>query len=161
MKKIAIYPGSFDPITIGHVEIMEKAAKLFDLVYVVVCVNPSKPEATFDVDERVKMIKASTKDLLNVKVDKHRGRALEYAKRVGACAMVRGVRNTIDFSNEITQYHFNHHMNKDIETVILFPNAESLYISSSSIKELAEINSDFKEYVPAEAYEMIKNKLCK
>ena len=161
MRKVAIYPGSFDPITIGHVEIMEKAAKLFDEVYVVVCVNPSKPQATFSADERVTMIKASTKHIKNLKVDKFFGKSLDYAEKVGAVAMIRGVRNTKDFENEISQYHFNHHMNRNIETVIIFPNAESLYIASSSVKELALIKADFKEYVPKAAYPLIKAKLCK
>jgi len=161
MKKIAIYPGSFDPLTIGHVEIMEKAAKIFDEVYVVVCVNPSKPPATFTVEERLEMIEKSAKYINNVKIDKHFGRALDYAERVGAVAMIRGIRNTRDLENEITQYHFNHQMNRDIETVIIFPNAESLYISSSSIKELAQIKSDFRKYVPKGAYEIIKKRLCK
>lgn len=161
MARIAIYPGSFDPITIGHAEIMEKAAKLFDKVYVVVCVNPNKPEASFTADERVAMIKKVVADYPNIKVDKHSGTALSYAERVGAVAMIRGVRNPSDFSNEITQYHFNHNMNKNIETVILFPSAESLYISSSSIKELCEIKAEFKKYVPKEVYKDIKARLAK
>lgn len=161
MKKIAIYPGSFDPITIGHVEIMEKAAKLFDEVYVVVCINPNKPKSTFTADERVEMIKASSAHIKNIKVDKFFGKSLDYAAKVGAVAMIRGVRNTVDFENEISQYHFNHHMNCNIETIILFPDAGSLYISSSSIKELALIHADFKEYVPEAAYEQIKDKLTK
>lgn len=161
MKRTAIYPGSFDPITVGHAEIMKKAAKLFDEVYVVVCVNPNKDAAAFTADERVEMIKACVKDLPNIKVDKFVGISLHYAKQVRACAMIRGVRNTADFEKEISQYHFNHHMNRDIETVILFPDAESLFISSTSIKELATINADFHEYVPAEVYERIKNKLCR
>ncbi len=159
MPRIAIYPGSFDPITIGHAEIMQKASRLFDKVYVVVCVNPNKPDASFSADERVNMIRKVVDKLDNVQVDKHKGTALSYAEKVGACAMIRGVRNTADFANEITQYHFNHNMNKNVETVILFPDAQSLYVSSSSIKELATIKADFSQYVPSEVYAEIKARL--
>lgn len=160
MRRTAIYPGSFDPITVGHFEIIKKAAKLFDRVYVVVCVNPDKV-STFTPDERVEMIKACVAGIPNVSVDKYFGLSLNYAEKIKACAMIRGVRDTTDFQKEITLYHFNHHMNRNIETVILFPDAENMFISSSSIKDLATVKADFKEYVPACAYELIKKRLCK
>jgi len=161
MPRIAVYPGSFDPITNGHEEIVRKASKLFDIVYVVVCVNPKKLISAFTVDERVAMLEATCKKYPNVKIDRHYGIAVEYAANKGAIALIRGVRNPQDFENEITQYYFNHNMEPDIETVVLLPDVTSLYISSSWVRELAMFDADFKPYVPAESYDTIRNKLCK
>jgi pantetheine-phosphate adenylyltransferase len=158
-KKIAIYPGSFDPVTRGHIEIVAKAASVFDEVYVVVCVNAQKPASTFTVEERVEMLRLATQRFPNVLVDKHFGMAVEYATQRGAKVMIRGVRNPRDFENEITQYHFNHYINSSIETMILFPNVESLYVSSSSIKELASFSHDFYDFVPPEIYDYLKVRL--
>jgi len=126
---------------------------------VVVCVNAQKPASTFTVEERVEMLRLATQRFPNVLVDKHFGMAVEYATQRGAKVMIRGVRNPRDFENEITQYHFNHYINSSIETMILFPNVESLYVSSSSIKELASFSHDFYDFVPPEIYDYLKVRL--
>ncbi len=161
MTKIAVYTGSFDPITRGHEEIMKKASRIFDKVYVVVCINRTKPVASFTVEERLQMLQKVTAKYNNLEADVHYGMAVEYATKVGAVAMIRGVRNARDFDNEITQYYFNHQIKAGIETVVLMPDVHSLYISSSAIKELASFQRDFSKYVPAEIYEQIREKLCK
>jgi pantetheine-phosphate adenylyltransferase len=161
MKRIAVYPGSFDPITIGHLQIIEKACRLFDEVHLIVANNVKKPATTFSVAERIEMIKASTKHVKNIKIDSFDGRTLTYAESVKACAIIRGLRNARDFDNELTMYYFNHNMNPAIETVILLPSADSLFISSSYIKELALIKANFSKYVPKEAYQTIFKKLNK
>lgn len=163
MKRIAIYPGSFDPITNGHAEIIDKARNLFEYVYVVVCINPTKPGATFSIEERVAMIKEVIlrKNYDNVEVEFYYGAAVDYAASKNAIAMVRGVRNARDFDSEITQYYFNHNINPDIETVVLMPHVDSLYVSSSSVKEIASFGGDFKDYVPTCIYQFIQNKLNK
>lgn len=161
MTKIAIYPGSFDPITRGHEEIMKKASRLFDKVYVVVCVNANKPAALFSIEERVEMLKKVTAKYPNLEVSSYVGMAVDYAVKVGAVAMIRGVRNAKDFDAEITQYYFNHKINRNIETVVLMPDVQSLYVSSSAVKELASFNRDFSKFVPAEIYEEVKARLVK
>jgi pantetheine-phosphate adenylyltransferase len=161
MKRIAVYPGSFDPITIGHLEIIEKACRLFDEVHLVVANNLQKPTATFSIEERLNMVKLATTKIKNLKVNSFDGRMLSYAEKVKAIAIIRGLRNSKDFDNELTMYYFNHQMNPNIETVILLPNADSLFISSTYIKELAMIKADFSKYVPKEVHTLIKNKLTK
>jgi pantetheine-phosphate adenylyltransferase len=161
MPKIAIYPGSFDPITRGHEEIMQKASKLFDQVYVVVCINSNKPNSLFTSEERLAMLKKVTAKYPNIEADSYEGMAFNYAIKKGAVAMIRGVRNARDFDAEIAQYYFNHKINRTIETVILMPDVTSLYISSSAVKELASFNRNFSKFVPVEIYDDIKDKLAK
>lgn len=161
MKRIAVYPGSFDPITIGHLEIINKACRLFDEVHLVVANNLQKPASTFSIKERIEMVKLSTKGIANLKVSSFDGRMLSYAEKVKAVAIIRGLRNSKDFDNELTMYYFNHQMNPKVETVILLPNVESLFISSTYIKELAMIDSDFSKYVPKQVHKLIKAKLTK
>lgn len=163
MKRIAVYPGTFDPITNGHAEIIYKASNLFEHVHVVVCVNPTKPKATFSIDERVAMIKEVIRcaKYTNVEVDFYYGAAVDYAADKNAVAMIRGVRNARDFDNEITQYYFNHNINPKIETVVLMPLVDSLYVSSSSVKELASFGGNFELYVPSCIYQHIHKKLSK
>ena len=158
MKKIAVYPGSFDPITNGHLEIIQKAAKLFDKIYVIICINKSKTNSFFTLEERVEMLKIITKDIKNVEVDVHYGLAMDYATKVNANALVKGVRNAKDFDYEITQYHFNHAINNKIETVVFLPDVSSLYISSSAIKELMSFHADYTNYVPKEIIPYLKKK---
>jgi len=158
MKKIAVYPGSFDPITNGHLEIIQKAAKLFDKVYVIICINKSKSSALFTIDERLSMLKEITKDIENVEVDIHYGLAMDYATKVNANALVKGVRNAKDFDYEITQYHFNQQINSKIETVVFLPDVSSLYISSSAVKELMSFHAEYSMYVPKEILNTLKEK---
>lgn len=160
MSRTVVYTGSFDPITRGHEEIIKKASRLFDTVYVVTCVNTNK-KSSFTINERVEMLKKVTAKYSNVIADSYEGLAVDYARKVKAIAMIRGVRNAKDFDDEISQYYFNHKIDKNIETIVLMPDVHSLYISSSAIKELAAFNQDFSKYVPSEICEEIKARLCK
>lgn len=147
MIKKAIYPGSFDPLSNGHIDIIERIAKLFESVFVVVAVNPNK-RYIFTADERVEMIKKATAHLNNVTVEKSDLILVDYVRSKGEAVIIRGVRNVNDYLNEITMYQFNHTSDPNIETMIMFPSSDNLFISASYIKELALFNADISPYVP-------------
>ncbi|MDD4153995.1 MAG: pantetheine-phosphate adenylyltransferase [Bacilli bacterium] len=147
MIKKAIYPGSFDPLSNGHIDIIERVAKLFESVFVVVAVNPNK-RYIFTADERVEMIKKATAHLNNVTVEKSDLILVDYVRSKGEAVIIRGVRNVNDYLNEITMYQFNHTSDPNIETMIMFPSSDNLFISASYIKELALFNADISPYVP-------------
>lgn len=151
--KIAIYAGSFDPISNGHLDIIHRAAKLFDKLYVLVTLNINKKH-TFTADEKIAMIKKVV-HLDNVIVDKTDDLVVRYAKKVNANFIVRGLRNIKDFESEISLYHYNKYLDDNIETVVLFPSHRFTYISSSLIKELVYYDVDISEYVPNELIEPI------
>lgn len=144
---IAIYPGSFDPISNGHLDIIERSAKVFDKLYVLVSVNPAK-NYVFTDDERTMMLKEATKHIDNVIVEASSKLVLDYAKSVGATVIIRGLRNFIDYQNEITLFQFNRSIDSNIDTFILFPSQDNLFLSSSAIKELVMFDSDISKYVP-------------
>lgn len=156
--KVAVYPGSFDPISNGHLDIIERSAKVFDTVYVLVSVNPNK-KYIFSVEERVFMLKTATKHIANVVVEASPNLVLDYAKEKKASVIIRGLRNFIDYQNEITLFQFNRSIDNNIDTFILFPSQDNLFLSSSSIKELVMFNSDISKYVPEGLSEYITNKL--
>lgn len=156
--KIAVYPGSFDPISNGHLDIIRRAAKVFDKLYVVVSVNPVK-NYCFTTEERVYMLKTATKDLENVIIEYDDGLVLNYAKARKANVIIRGMRNILDYENEISLFQFNHTIDSSIDTFVLFPSSNNLFLSSSSIKELVKFNSDITPYVPAELVNYIKEKI--
>lgn len=145
--RIAVYPGSFDPISNGHIDIIKRASKIFDKLYVVVSVNPVK-NYCFTAEERVWMIKESIKDLENVEVESDDGLVLNFAKKHNADVIIRGLRNIMDYENEITLFQFNRTIDKNIDTFVLFPSTDNLFLSSSSIKELVKFDSDISPYVP-------------
>lgn len=154
MKTIAIYPGSFDPISNGHLDIIQRTSIIFDKVYVVVGVNPKK-KYIFNDDERVMMLEKATKHLKNIIIEKSDELVVDYASKKGDSVLVRGVRNVFDYENEITMYQFNHALNPNIETIIMFPSANNLFVSASYIKELALFNADISPYVPKGLAEFI------
>lgn len=156
--KIAVYPGSFDPISNGHLDIIQRAAKVFDKLYVVVSVNPVK-NYCFTTEERVYMLKTATKNLNNVIIEYDDGLVLNYAKARNANVIIRGMRNILDYENEISLFQFNHTIDSSIDTFVLFPSSNNLFLSSSSIKELVKFNSDISPYVPAELVEYIREKI--
>lgn len=156
--KIAVYPGSFDPISNGHLDIIQRAAKVFDKLYVVVSVNPVK-NYCFTTEERVYMLKTATKNLDNVIIEYDDGLVLNYAKTRNANVIIRGMRNILDYENEISLFQFNHTIDSSIDTFVLFPSSNNLFLSSSSIKELVKFNSDISPYVPAELVEYIREKI--
>ncbi len=147
MKKIGIYPGSFDPITIGHIDIIERASKLFDEVVVLLAVNPNKT-CRFDVPTRLEMLKESLKEFANVRVDYYSGLTMEYAKQIGAKALIRGLRVVSDFEYEWSLSAANEFINKDIEMVFLMAHKELAFISSSTIDELYKSGVDISSLVP-------------
>ena len=134
--KTAIYPGSFDPITIGHIDIVKRSAMMFDEVIVVILNNMAK-QPLFTSEERCLLASESLKELSNVKVDVFNGLTLAYARQVNACALIRGIRNSLDFEYEQQQAFSNRHIDPDIETVFLMSDPAYSFISSSAVKEFA------------------------
>ncbi len=147
--KTAICPGSFDPVTIGHIDIIHRAAKLFDKVIVCVMINRSKSSGLFSVEERVELLRRSLADVDNVEIEMHCGLLAEYAKEKGACAVVKGLRAVSDFEYEFQQALTNKKLNPELETVFLTANAENMYLSSSVVKQVCEFGGDISEFVPA------------
>lgn len=156
--KIAVYPGSFDPVSNGHIDIIKRAAKIFDKLYVLVSVNPVK-KYCFTTIERVNMLRETTKDLENVIVESDDRLVLKYAKEKNANVIIRGLRNIIDYENEISLFQFNRSIDPSIDTFVLFPSSNNLFLSSSSIKELVKFGSDISPYVPKELVEFITKKI--
>lgn len=147
MASIAVCPGSFDPITYGHLDIIKRGAKVFDQLYVVVLNNSSK-NPLFTVDERIDLIKEVTKDLPNVKVDEFHGLLIEYAKSVNASAIIRGLRAVSDFEYEMQITSMNRVLDEDIETFFVMTNNQYSFLSSSIVKEVAQYNAKISELVP-------------
>ena len=150
--RTAICPGSFDPITNGHLAVIRRAAKLFDRVIVAVMVNVRKPVGLFTAEERVELIKRCTKDLENVEVDFSGGLLADYAREKNAVAIVKGVRAVSDFEDEFQQALTNKQLNPDVETVFITADAEHMYLSSSLVKQICELgaNIDMTKFVPEE-----------
>lgn len=153
-QRIAICPGSFDPITVGHLDIIRRAAAMFDHVIVAVLLNDKKTY-TFSVEDRVAMINDSIAGLTNVSVESHSGLLAEYAKEKGASAIVKGLRAMSDFEYEFQMALTNKKLNPDVETVFLTTSAENMYVSSSVVRQVASLGGDVKEFVPDAIYEKI------
>lgn len=144
--KQAVYPGSFDPISNGHLDIIRRAAKVFSTLYVLVSVNPNK-KYLFTTEERVWMIKTATKDIPNVIIEAGEELVVSYAQKKDNASIIRGVRNANDYQAEIALYQFNHAINANIETLVMFPSYNNLFVTSSAIKELALFGNDITPYV--------------
>lgn len=144
-----VYPGSFDPISKGHFDIIKRAASLFDEVHVLVSFNIEK-KYDFTTEERVEMIKKVTKEFKNVVVYPSNGLVVEYAKENNINAIIRGIRNINDYEQEYRLSQFNKQLNNNIETLIMFPETALSFVSSSSIKEFVKHNVDITPYVPEE-----------
>jgi pantetheine-phosphate adenylyltransferase len=147
LASIAVCPGSFDPITYGHLDIIRRGAKVFDMVYVVVLNNSAK-NPLFTVEERINLIKEVTKDMPNVKVDEFAGLLIDYAKSVNANAILRGLRAVSDFEYEMQITSMNRVLNEDIETFFIMTNNQYSFLSSSIVKEVAKYNGKITELVP-------------
>jgi pantetheine-phosphate adenylyltransferase len=152
-----IYPGSFDPITNGHLDLIKRASSLCDTLYIVIGNNINK-KYFFSVEDRIRMIKEATKNLNNVIIDSTNDLIVQYAKDNGIDVIVRGFRNTSDFEIEQEMYYFNDNLDSKIETIVLFSKLENIHISSSNIKELSRFNKDISKYVPKIVVEYLKNK---
>jgi pantetheine-phosphate adenylyltransferase len=156
-KKIALYAGSFDPVTLGHLDIMKRAADVFDEVYVGLFVNTTK-KSWFTVDEKEQLILENLADCPNVKVVKNSLKlTVDVAKELGANFLIRGVRNVRDFEYEKEIARLNHELS-GIETVLLFSDAKYEHMSSSMIKEIFTFNGDISLYVPDNVLTMMKEK---
>ena len=156
MKK-AVYPGSFDPITNGHIDILKRALEIFDEVTILIAENPDK-KSRFSVKERIEMIKEATKSLKGVKVDSTEGLTVSYAKKIGATHLIRGLRAVTDFEYEFSLAAANHYIDKSIDIVFFMANSESSFISSSMIDGLNSENVDISNLVPDSVLKMYKKK---
>jgi pantetheine-phosphate adenylyltransferase len=157
MTSIAVCPGSFDPITLGHLDIIKRGAKVFDQVYVVVLNNSSK-QPLFDVNERIDLIREVTKEISNVKVDSFQGLLVDYAKSVNANAILRGLRAVSDFEYEMQITSMNRVLNEEIETFFVMTNNQYSFLSSSIVKEVAKYNGNISELVPVPVKEALIEK---
>ncbi|KIV70656.1 pantetheine-phosphate adenylyltransferase [Bacillus mycoides] len=157
MTSIAISSGSFDPITLGHLDIIKRGAKVFDEVYVVVLNNSSK-KPFFSVEERLELIREATKDIPNVKVDSHSGLLVEYAKMRNANAILRGLRAVSDFEYEMQITSMNRKLDENIETFFIMTNNQYSFLSSSIVKEVARYGGSVVDLVPPIVERALKDK---
>ncbi|WP_423409940.1 pantetheine-phosphate adenylyltransferase [Heyndrickxia sp. MSNUG] len=157
MARIAVCPGSFDPVTFGHLDIITRAAKVFDELYVVVLNNSSK-QPLFSVDERIELIKMVTKNIPNAKVDSFQGLLVDYAESVNANAIIRGLRAVSDFEYEMQITSMNRVLNDKIETFFIMTNNQYSFLSSSIVKEVAKYDGKISELVPPEVEEALISK---
>ena len=147
--KIAIYPGSFDPVTSGHLNIIRRAANIFDKLIVCVMVNAGK-NPMFTQEERAELIRRVTGDLPNVEVDCSDELLADYARRRGSCVILKSLRAGSDFENEFQMALINHKINPDLDTMFLTASSEYMYLSSSAVKELGTYGVDLSDFLPAE-----------
>ena len=151
---IAIYPGSFDPITNGHLDILKSGSEIFDKVIIAVSYNVNK-KGFLTVDERVNLIKESVTSFKNVEVDSFEGLTVEYAKKKGADVLLRGLRTSFDFEYELQLSQANNALDKDLKTVFLITKPEYNFISSSMVREILANKGDISKFVPAPVYEYL------
>ncbi len=155
---IAICPGSFDPITKGHIDIINRACKLFDKVVVLVLTNPQKVN-TFSMQERCELIKKAVGDNPKISVDGYSGLLADYAKSIGATAIVKGLRAMSDFEYEFQMALTNKKLNPNLETVFLTSSAENMYLSSSMVRQVAQFGGDISIFLPEEIVKDVENVL--
>lgn len=161
MKKItAIYPGTFDPVTNGHLDIIERASKLFDKVIITVAVNSSK-KPLFTKEERLDMIKNVTKKFKNVTVDVFDGLLVAYAKKKKASVIIRGLRAISDFDYEFQIALTNRKLEPEVNTIFLMPSEKYSFLNSSLVRELASFKANVKEFVPDYVFKKLKEKYRK
>ncbi len=159
MKRIAVCPGSFDPVTKGHLDIITRASHLFDEVVVLVSKNMMKQHACFTTQERRDMIETVTRNLPNVRVDVSEGLLADYVREVGAIAIVKGLRAVSDFEYEFQMALANRELYAGAETVFLTTTAENMYLSSSLVKQIAAFGGDISQSIPPEILEFIQKRL--
>lgn len=162
MKQTAICPGSFDPVTMGHLDIISRACKIFDHIIVAVPVNPQK-HFSFSVEERMELLQRVCDDagLRNVEIDEVRGLLADYAMEKGAMVVVKGLRAVSDFEYEFQQALANKKLNPQLETMFLPTSSDNMFLSSSVVKQIAGFGGDISHFVPDCILETIKDRLCK
>ena len=156
--KIAICPGSFDPVTLGHLDIISRASRLFDKVLVAVLCNSSK-NPSFTVEERMELLRQVTAGYDNVEVDSFQGLLVDYAKEKGAVAVVKGLRAVSDFEYEFQMSMINKKLYSEVETVYLNTSQDYMYLSSSVVKQIASFGGDISNFVPEKIHDKIVDRL--
>lgn len=157
---IAVYPGSFDPITIGHYDIISRASKIFDKLYVIVMINPDK-KPLFSAEERVELIRKSLSGINNVEVCIYDGLLVDIARKVGAGVIVKGLRAVSDYEYEFQMALCNRRLAPDVETVFLTTSAENMFLSSSAVKQIARFGGSISDFVPAAVSAEIYDRLVR
>lgn len=157
MNRTALYPGSFDPPTNGHCDIISRAAKLFDRLVVAVALNPAK-NYFFSVKERMEMVEEIIKKYSNTQVDNFSGLLVEYAERIGAVTIIRGLRALSDFEYEFELALMNRHLNKNVDTIFMMTDEHYSFIRSSLVKEVARFGGDISDKVPPVVERYLKDK---
>ena len=155
MKRTVVCPGSFDPVTLGHIDIISRAAKMFDKVIVAVLVNSSK-KPSFTTEERIELLRKALAGFDNIQIESFDGLLAEYARKTGANAVVRGLRAVSDFEYEFQMSLTNKKLNPDLETIFLTSRAEYMFLSSSIVKQIATLNGDITNFVPECIHDEIK-----
>lgn len=158
--KTAVYPGSFDPITSGHLNIIRRAANIFDKLIVCVMVNAGK-NPMFTLEEREELIRRVTQDLPNVEVDCSNELLADYARRRGSCVIVKGLRAGSDFENEFQMALVNRKINPELDTMFLTADSQYMYLSSSMVKELGHYGAELSDFLPEEIIPDFRRKLGK
>ncbi len=152
-----VYPGSFDPVTVGHVDVVSRAAALFEKVIVAVYATPSK-NLLFDADERVDLFRKSVRGLSNVEVTKFEGLVVNHAKEVGAKVIIRGLRSGSDFEYEFDMAIMNRRLESDVDMVFFMTSQENMFVSASLLKEVARLGGDVKGMLPDHVIEAVNHK---
>ena len=157
--RTVIYPGSFDPLTNGHLDIVQRAAKLFDKVIIAVANNERK-KPLFSLRERLELVQKAIKDLQNVEADSFNNLLVEFAEKRGACAVIRGLRAVSDFEFELQLALMNRKLNGRIETIFMMPGAAYTFLSSRIVKEVARLGGDVSAFVPEHVQKALKEKFA-
>ncbi|MGQ9569795.1 MAG: pantetheine-phosphate adenylyltransferase [bacterium] len=155
--RVLLYPGTFDPITLGHLDVIKRALNLADKLVVAVAVNPQKAPL-FSIDERIEMIKEAVKGLDTVEVSQYDGLTVDFALRVGARFIIRGLRAISDFEMEFQMALANRRLNSDVDTIFLMPSQEFAYLNSTLVKEIVRLGGDASGLVPKNVVEKLKEK---
>lgn len=158
-RRIAVCPGSFDPVTLGHLDIMQRASQLFDRVIVLVSVNPKK-SPSFTPEERVEMIKRTAGHLKNIEIETFDGLLADFVRKKKATAIVKGLRAVTDFEYEFQMALANKKLCPEAETVFLVTRSENMYLSSSVVKQIASFGGDISGFVPPQIKDFIASRLC-
>ncbi|MGH7831606.1 MAG: pantetheine-phosphate adenylyltransferase [Candidatus Binatia bacterium] len=158
-SKIAVYPGSFDPITNGHIDLIERSLQIFDRIIVAIATNPNKEDSLFGLEERLEMIREAVKGLgTRVQVDSFQGLLVDYAERIGAGVIVRGLRAVSDFEYEFQMAMMNRELNTRLETLFMMTGDSYFYLSSRLVKEVVELGGDVSAFVPKNVLKRLKAK---
>ena len=158
MTKLAIYAGTFDPLTLGHLDLIDRSAEIFDEVVLAVVSNNTAKDALFSLEERLSMAQEVVQDYANVEVDQFDGLLVRYARKRGARVLIRGLRAYSDFEYEFQMALMNRKLDASIETLVMMPKEIHSYVSSSGVKEVAQFNGDVSEFVPEPVVRAFKAK---